>query len=116
MASDYRRANYIPPSVDLTALDYLKASYIDLKFSLPASKMFEVTEAFEANLPGIAHEVYNDVGLWWVIALYNGIIDPINDVVKGDKLRLPNLADINAFLNADRNAATSTNTLPTVTL
>ena len=86
--SDYRRANYIPV-IGTLRLDWLRAKYINIKFLVPAKGIFVVTEAFEANLPGIAFEIFGDIELWWALALYNGIVDPIDDVSVGTRLLIP---------------------------
>jgi hypothetical protein len=112
MSQDYRRVNYIPMSTDRKSLDFIKANYNNIKFALSTSKVFVVTDPFEANLPGIAYELYQDVGLWWILAMYNGIIDPINDIVTGLQLNVPSLTDINAFLDTNPNNSS----IPTVVL
>lgn len=117
MATDYRRANYIPLSIDRLRLDFVNASYSNMKFVLTTSKVFVVTDAYESNLPGIAFTLYQDPGLWWVLAMYNGIIDPIDEIVTGLKLNVPDLAAINAFLDVNtKQQASSVNSIPTITL
>ena len=37
----------------------------------------------------IAYRYYEDVTLWWVIAIYNGIQNPITDMEVGDVLAIP---------------------------
>ena len=37
----------------------------------------------------LAHEVYGDSSLWFVIASYNNILDPFYGVSAGDTLRIP---------------------------
>lgn len=40
----------------------------------------------------LAHRLYGDVRLWWVIAEFNDVEDPFNDLVPGTTLRLPSRA------------------------
>jgi hypothetical protein len=87
---------------DFKRLDFMKALYIDIMFSVPAAKTFVITDAWEANLPGIADALYGDINFWWVIGLYNGVLDPITDVVRGKIFRAPNKEDIVAFLESKK--------------
>jgi len=103
--SDFRRGNFIPLTADKQRLDYFNASYIDIKFALTPERQFVVSEAWEANLPGLADHLYGDINFWWILALYNGIVDPILDVKKGLVLGVPSKEDIIAFLNAKNNSS-----------
>ncbi len=98
--SDYRRANYVPLTRDRVNLDLHRAKYNDIRFVLPAVRTFVVTDAFAANLPGLAHELWGEVGLWWVIGMYNGLIDPIADLQAGLVLRVPDVAKVKALLES----------------
>lgn len=100
---DFRRANFLPLTIDSKRLDWLSAYYIDMQIEVPASRSFEITDPWVANLPGLAFNMYDDINLWWVLALYNGIVDPINDVYVGRTMRAPNKEDVVAYL-ADRRA------------
>lgn len=81
------------------ALDYMSAKYKNIKFVLNPTISYVVTSADAANLPGISFNVYGSRDYWWVIALCNGILDPISGLTPGLVLQLPTLADINAFLS-----------------
>ena len=100
MANDYRQANYIPLD-NYGRLDVLAAKYKNLKFSVPANKMFQVTSAYEFNLPSISLAVYNDISYWWAIALYNDIFDPLTDVYVGRNLMIPELTSFLSLLNSN---------------
>jgi nucleoid-associated protein YgaU len=41
------------------------------------------------TLQSVAHRLLGDVRLWWVVAEFNDIIDPFEDLVPGERLRLP---------------------------
>ena len=100
MADDYRQANYVPLD-NYGRLDILKAKYTNLKFSVPASSTFQVTSAYEFNLPGISLAVYNDMDFWWAIALYNDIYDPLTDVVVSRMLLIPDMTSLLNLLNSN---------------
>lgn len=81
-------------------LDYLSAKYKNLRFILPANQSYVISTRDKANAPGLAFQFYGDRGYWWVICLYNGILDPINGFEPGMVIQLPTLADINALLSS----------------
>lgn len=43
------------------------------------------------DLRTVAHKIYDDARLYWVIAEYNGIIDPFEPLPTGLLLRCPSL-------------------------
>lgn len=96
--SDYRRANFIPLSDDGLSLDYLSSRYNSIGFLVYAGSTYRISQSDLANLPGIADRLYSDINLWWLLAMYNGIVDPINDLVVGLVLRVPTLSSIQEFL------------------
>lgn len=100
---DQRRANFIMLTADKTKLDYQNVKYIDIRFSLQAIQKIVVSDAFEANLPGIAYQLWGDPDFkyWWALGLYNGIVDPIEDVVTGLELLIPSIDDIKKYLNSE---------------
>ena len=46
------------------------------------------------TLRGLAFQMYMDARLWWVIAEFNDIIDPFEDIVVGTPLRCPSLSRV----------------------
>ncbi len=94
-----KRNAYLDPSSVPQTLDYLSARYLNIKFIVPARNSFVVTQAYEANAPGIAFDFYGSADYWWVILLFNGVVEPLEELVAGRVLQLPALADINAFLS-----------------
>lgn len=82
------------------SLDYLSAKYINIKQILTPEQSYVVTQSDEANAPGLAFRFYGDRGYWWVLCLYNGILDPITGFEPGTVIQIPNLADINALLSS----------------
>jgi hypothetical protein len=99
--ADYRRANFVPLTTNQLSLDALKAKYLNLRFNLPIQTSMIVSEKYVANLPGLADDVYGTIDFWWVIAMFNGIIDPINDMRIGRMINLPRYDDVVSFLNRD---------------
>lgn len=100
---DLKRISYLIPSGTSRkpSLNYSSARYKNIKFLLQAQRTYLVKQGDACNLPGIAFKEYGDKDYWWVIGLYNGIIDPIQDLTPGTLLQLPSITDINTLLSAD---------------
>lgn len=105
------RASYIKPSVSPDRLNFLSAKYKNIKFHLQPTNLYVVKISDQSNAPGIAFSVYGDRDYWWVICMYNGILDPISEFKPGTTLKLPSLTDINAYLTADTTTIGSTITI-----
>lgn len=93
------RTAYLAVGTVPQTLDYLSAKYLNIKFVVPAKNTLVVDQSDVANAPGIAFRFYGSADYWWVILLFNGILDPIEELTAGLVLQLPSLADINAFLS-----------------
>lgn len=114
-AIDLRRSSYLSTSQrgQTQSLDYLSAKYKNIRQILPAKQAYTLSMADYANAPGLAFRFYGDRNYWWVVCLYNGILDPITGFQPGDVIYLPSLADINALLSSqdDTTLAASTVTI-----
>lgn len=98
---DLNRASYLKLSTSKKSLDYLSAKYLNISFAIPAESTFVVTSANIANSPGLAYQIYGDKDYWWVICLYNGILNPIEDLQPGTILQIPSITSVNAFLTRE---------------
>jgi hypothetical protein len=107
---DLYRASYLKPGTD-GRLNYLSAKYLNIRLMVSPSREYVVKAADEANSFGIAYNVYGDPGYWWIVCFYNGILNPITDIVPGTRLQLPSLADVNAFLTGQSAAEAATVTI-----
>jgi hypothetical protein len=106
---DLHRASYLKPSVDSNRLNYLSAKYKNIKFLVQPRQQYVVTYTDRANAPGLAFSIYGDRDYWWILCLYNGILNPIDEIAPGTVLRLPSINDINNFLTSqDENITNST--------
>ena len=72
-------------------LNILENSFVD---ELKKIKSYEV-ELNSKNLDLISLEYYNDASLWWIIALYNDIVDPFN--VTNKEIKVPNFFEVNSL-------------------
>jgi len=57
--------------------------------SHPSDIVYVVEKKYEGKPQLLGYVWYGDEGLWWVIAQYNGIIDPIEEIVEGKVLLIP---------------------------
>lgn len=69
--------------------EVLLSAYKNLRFSVPMIKYITIDATNEANLPGISYAEYGTTELWRAILHANGLSDPINDVIVGTRLGIP---------------------------
>ena len=96
-------AQATPTSLDMDntyQLDILKSKYANIRYGVSIDRRITIDAKYEANLPGLAYDVYGDVNMWRIILAVNGLSDPLNDVVVGTVLALPNKASVDAYLAA----------------
>ena len=62
-----------------------------------SSKVHTVRDGNVGRLDRISYEEYDTVGFWWVIAAVNDIIDPRTDMSVGQRLLIPDFADVAVF-------------------
>lgn len=112
-AIDLRRSTYMSlgQNSKKQSLDYYSSKYKNIKHLLRPSQAYSLTLADYANAPGLAFKFYGDVGYWWVICLYNGIIDPITGFQPGNTIYLPSLADVNALLSSQDDTILASSTV-----
>ena len=60
----------------------------------PSDIVYFVEKKYEGKHHLLGNVFYGDTGLWWVICMYNGILDPISEIVEGKMLLIPTLARV----------------------
>ncbi len=62
--------------------------------------LFEIPNSYEYRPDLLAHDLYGDVGLWWVFSIRNKnlIKDPVYDMEAGKKIYLPKISTIKTAL------------------
>jgi hypothetical protein len=68
-----------------------------------SDKIYVLEKMYEGRPELLAHAVYSNTRLWWIIYQYNNILDPATEFVAGRVLRIPGLDRILAFM--ENNAA-----------
>jgi hypothetical protein len=56
---------------------------------LPDSYFETYDIKYNDTWPLISYKKYNNIKLWWIIALANGVVNPINFLVPGHTIRIP---------------------------
>jgi hypothetical protein len=91
----------IPTTTQQPRLDLHSARYANLRRRSFKYELFEVPEECVGRIDLITVRFYGDPTYWWVIAQFNGIVDPIGEIVVGLQLGIPNLAEVQTALLAD---------------
>ena len=62
--------------------------------------LFEVTSTYEYRPDLLAHDLYDDVNLWWVFSMRNNSIlkDPVFDMKPGINIYLPKMSTLKRTL------------------
>ena len=79
-------------------LDIANSSYVNMRFSVLPVQVITIDAKYQANLPGLAYDFYGDQKYWRALLSFNGLVDPINDIVVGIRLGLPDPASLEAFM------------------
>lgn len=102
MASKFDRVNFQPIIVPLDGgtdyPDFLSSSYLNIVKYITTSRIHVVTQDEEANLQLISYNYYKTISLWWIIGMYNGIINPFFEVVAGTYINIPDLVSIETYI------------------
>jgi len=98
MPSSYDYSNVTPYLANVGEFDVFHSLYKDLRYQVQIAKYITVDSKYEANLPGLAFDMYGDVSLWRAILYANGLADPINDIVVGCRLAIPEIGSLMAYL------------------
>lgn len=62
----------------------------------PSDIPYFVEKKYEGKPQLLGYVFYGDVGLWWIICQFNGIIDPMQEIVEGKLLMIPTLERVKA--------------------
>lgn len=100
MANKFARKNFLDTvQTDVNQLDFLSFKWLDFKQSIKNKNVdyFRITDEFVGRLDLVAHDFYGNVFLWWILALVNDVLDPINDISVGKVLIIPSIVDIENY-------------------
>ena len=75
--------------------------------------IYVVGRRWEGRIDLIANALLGDSRLWWLIAQYNAVLDPVNEIREGRVLRVPLKDRAQAFLNGRIGGVDSLREVPT---
>lgn len=55
----------------------------------PSDIMYVMEKKYEGRPDLLGFVFYGDTGLWWIICQYNGILNPIDELIEGKILLVP---------------------------
>ena len=64
----------------------------------PTDLVYVIEKKYENRPNLLGYLFYGDEGLWWVIAMYNGITDPLTEFTSGKLLLVPLLPRVKSAL------------------
>lgn len=92
----YQKVRVIQEDDQIDELDFLVNPLSEFPTKYPV-KYYRVRGHDEKRPDNIAHRVYGDWRLWWVILVANGIDLPYTDIEPGSILTIPNILDVYEF-------------------
>lgn len=87
--------------------DYMRASYINLHQNVTNFTQFLLSQDLEGRPDLLSYRFYGDATLWWAICLYNGIINPFKELIPGMVIKIPDYAEMMAFLNTSSSSTSA---------
>ena len=96
----YERYFYNIKTVDFVKeFDFLDNSLTKLtEYITRDLSYFNVTSKYNHRFDLISYEVYQIPDLYWIISLYNGIINPFQDIT-GRTFEIPHIRDVYDFIS-----------------
>ena len=107
----FRRSTHMPlmrvpsssGSETVTYRDRARALFFlernDIRIKITTFQLHTVTELDEFAAPTIAQRYYDNHEYWWVICLYNDIIDPTTELYAGKNIRIPDQRELERYLS-----------------
>lgn len=84
----------------------------ELSAMIDNADRFIVRRADIGRLDLLADEYYSNVNLWWIIAAVNNLVDPIEDMVVGQRLFIPAYEDVISLISRPSHVVTQEDALP----
>ncbi len=79
--------------------DWLNTRYVGQIQNLPVSQRIVLEDRYVPYPELLSNDIYGTVDYWWVLCMYNGIVDIFNDMQAGLIWNIPALSDIQAMLS-----------------
>lgn len=75
-------------------------------------RIYTIERKFEGRLDLIAAIFLGEPRFWWLLAQYNGILDPYSEAVEGARITIPSVDRANALLDGRAGGVASTREVP----
>lgn len=98
--SRFDLSNFCSLTEDGQDLDLFSAKFRNLALTSATNRVVTVDASTEANLPYLAEKYLGTSRLWWAILMYNGLLDPIEDITIGTKLAIPSRSSLITILES----------------
>lgn len=98
--SRFDLSNFCSVTEDGQDLDMFSAKFRSLSLITSTSRVITVDASTEANLPYLAEKYLGTSRLWWTILMYNGLLDPIEDITIGTRLAIPSRSSLITMLES----------------
>jgi hypothetical protein len=98
--SRFDLTNFCSLTEDGLDLDLFSAKFNSLSLVATSARVITINSTTEANLPYIADKYLGSSRLWWTLLMYNGLLDPIEDIVIGLKLAIPSRSSLITILES----------------
>ena len=87
-------------SEGVTQIDLLSSLFKDFKNFMKTRfvKIYVIDEDTENKADLISFKIYGIHEYWWLICDLNNIVDPLTDLTRGKQLAIPNITDINLYI------------------
>lgn len=69
----------------------------------PSDIVYIMESKYENRPDLLGYVFYGDPGLWWVICQYNGILDPMTELVEGKPLLIPTKTKVDTYFGVEPN-------------
>jgi hypothetical protein len=79
-------------------LDHLQGSYIRLIRSLNTDQYHTILPEEEGDLPKLAYKFFGTTEAWWIIGVFNGVINPFDDLPSGKVIKIPNISNADFYV------------------
>jgi hypothetical protein len=77
--------------------DFISSNFIKEVLAIKEFTPVEVNESYE--LDKFAFEYYQDYNKWWIIGLYNNIINPFEEFKETRTIKIPQLMEIDKCIS-----------------
>ena len=75
-------------------------------------KVYQIERKFEGRLDIIATLFFGDPRYWWVIAQYNSVLDPFDEIIEGATIYIPSIERVEAIFSGRTGGVASTREIP----